>query len=252
MLIFQQFIHSWLRYELVKVLNVFGLQPQIRYDISNWSQELHTVFDYSNNKQHEQHKVLALKVLDTLFDKTEHISYFDKINIGSKYKFMHMKNLILYLVILMWLRQLQQCFFEKSDLDPARDWNKYGQYYSTGIDFISGSPMLSNINMSTVKSETRTPVTEVSYFKPNKDRLDVITSLEECAARLLKPDITDILKVVKADSNTKRRFQRAKIPTNFMLTEMDYTTTENVDCEKKLIYCETFIKPLNHYDAIMA
>jgi hypothetical protein len=237
MLIFQQFIHSWLCYELVKVLNVLGLQPQLKYDISNWSQELHTAFDYSNNKQHEQHKVLALKVLDTLFDKTEHISYFDKINFGIKYKFRHMKNLTLYLVILMWLRQLQQCFFEKSDLDPARDWNKYGRYYGTGIGLISGSPMLSNINMSTIKSETRTPVTEVSYFKPNKDRPDVVTSLEECAARLLKPDITDILKVAKADSDTKRRFQRAKIPTNFTLTDTHYTTIENINCDKKLIYC---------------
>jgi hypothetical protein len=79
MLIFQQFIHSWLCYELVKALYVFGLQPQIRSEISDWSQELHTLFDYLNNKQHEQHKVIALKVLDTLFDKTKHNSYFKKI-----------------------------------------------------------------------------------------------------------------------------------------------------------------------------
>jgi hypothetical protein len=74
MLIFQQFIHSWLCFELVKLLYVFGLQPQIWSDISDWSQELHTTFNYFNNKQHEEHKVLALKVLDTLFDKTEHNS----------------------------------------------------------------------------------------------------------------------------------------------------------------------------------
>jgi hypothetical protein len=69
---------------------------------------------------------------------------------------------------------------------------------------------LSIINMSTVKSETRTPVTDVSFFKPNEDRDDVVTSLEEWAALLLKPDITDILKVSNKDSNTKRRFRRAK------------------------------------------
>jgi hypothetical protein len=50
----------------------------------------------------------------------------------------------------------------------------------------------------------------VSYFKPNKERDDVVTSLEEWAVRLLKPDITDILKVAKRDSNTKRRFCHAK------------------------------------------
>jgi hypothetical protein len=69
--------------------------------------------------------------------------------------------------------------------------------------------------MSTVKSGTHTPVTDVSYFKPNKERDDVVTSLEEWAARLLKPDITDILKVAKRDSNTKRRFRHATKSTNF-------------------------------------
>jgi hypothetical protein len=86
--------------------------------------------------------------------------------------------------------------------------------------------------MSTVKSEIHTPVTDVSYFKPNEERPDVVTSLEEWAERLLKPDITDILKVAKADSNTKRRFQCAKIPTNFQLTDTNYTTTGNNVCDK--------------------
>jgi hypothetical protein len=66
-----------------------------------------------------------------------------------------------------------------------------------------------------VKSETGSPVTDVSYFEPNKERDHIVTSLEEWAARLLKPDITDKLKVVKRDSNTKRRFWHAKNPTNF-------------------------------------
>jgi hypothetical protein len=144
-----------------------------------------------------------------------------------------MKNPTLYLVVLTWLRQLQQCFFVKSDQDPTRDWNKYRQCYSAGTGFISERPTLSNINMSTVKNETCTPVTDVSYFKPNKERDDIVTSLEEWAARLLKPDITDILKVTKADSNTKRRFQSAKIP---QLTDTNYTTTGNNLCDEKPTY----------------
>ncbi len=84
----------------------------------------------------------------------------------------------------------------------------------------SGRPTLSNINKSTVNSEIHTPVTDVSYFKPNEEGPDVLNSLEEWAARLLKPDITDILKVAKADSHTKRRFQCAKIqPTSSSLTQ---------------------------------
>jgi hypothetical protein len=63
-----------------------------------------------------------------------------------------------------------------------------------------------------------------------------VSSLEERVARLLKPDITDILKVAKADSNTKRRFQPAKILPNFQLTDTDYTTTGIVACEEKPTY----------------
>jgi hypothetical protein len=167
MLIFQKFIHSWLCYELVKVLYVFGLQPQIRSDISSWSQKLHAPFDYLNNKQHK-HKETALEVLNILFDKTEHNSYFNKIILGSKQKFKNMKNPTLCLVILTWLQQLQQCIFEKSDWDTLRDWYQYGWYHGTSTGFVSGRATSSNINISTVKSETCTPVTDVSYFKPNE------------------------------------------------------------------------------------
>jgi hypothetical protein len=50
---------------------------------------------------------MALMVLGTLFDKTKHNSYFDKIILGSEQKFNHMKNPTLCLVMLMWLWQLQ-------------------------------------------------------------------------------------------------------------------------------------------------
>jgi hypothetical protein len=139
MLVFQQFIHSWMCYELVKVLYVFDLQPQIRSDISDWSQALHAAFDYFSNEQQE-HKEMALKVLDTLFDKSKHNSYFDIITFGSKQKFKLMKNPTLCLVILTWLQQLQKCFFEKGEQDTLRDWNKYGWYSGTGTGFISERP----------------------------------------------------------------------------------------------------------------
>jgi hypothetical protein len=95
---------------------------------------------------------------------------------------------------------------------------------------------LSNINMSTVKKETHTSVTDVYYFKPNKERDAIVTYLEEWAARLLKPDITDILKVAKRDSNTKRRFWHSKKPTNFQFTDTNHTTTGNDVCDKKPTY----------------
>ncbi len=52
------------------------------------------------------------------------------------------------------------------------------------------APTLSNINMSPVKSEINYVVSELSYFKPSEDRKDVVTSLEEWAARILESDIS--------------------------------------------------------------
>ena len=47
---FQEFIQSWVGYELVKVLNVFGLQPNIRSDLADWSPDLFATFSYLSNR----------------------------------------------------------------------------------------------------------------------------------------------------------------------------------------------------------
>ncbi len=55
-LVFQEFIQSWVGYELVKVLNVFGLQPKIRSDLANFSLDLFATFTYLSNRTNNQHK----------------------------------------------------------------------------------------------------------------------------------------------------------------------------------------------------
>jgi hypothetical protein len=49
----------------------------------------------------------------------------------------------------------------------------------------------------------------------------------------LKPDITDILKVAKKDSDTKRRFRHTKSQLSFQFTDTNYTTTGNKVCDEK-------------------
>jgi hypothetical protein len=110
-LLFQEFIQSWVGYELVKVLNVFGLQPKIRTDLADWSPDLIDMFTYLSNKINDQHKDKATKMLDLLFDQTKHNSYFGKLNFGSKEKFKTLNNSSLYLLILTWLRQLEQYYY---------------------------------------------------------------------------------------------------------------------------------------------
>jgi hypothetical protein len=95
---FQEFIQSRVGYELVKVLNVFGLQPKIRYDLEAWSPDLFATFSYlcNSSTSNDQQKMKAFKMLDVIFDKTEHNSYFGMLNFGSKEKFKTATNSSLY------------------------------------------------------------------------------------------------------------------------------------------------------------
>jgi hypothetical protein len=161
---FQEFIQSWVGYELVKVLHVFGLQPQIRSDLAKWSPELFTTFIYLSNRTNNEHKIKATKMLDLLFDKTDHCSYFGKLNLGSKKKFKTLNNSSLYLLILTWLRQLQQYFYSfEGRGDSVGDWNKYGKYYGTPKP-MKDAP-LANINMAQGNGQ-HTPVYDVIFFEP--------------------------------------------------------------------------------------
>jgi hypothetical protein len=76
-------MQSWNGYELVKVLHVFGLQPTVRKDINEWSEDLFKTFAYLSNKNNEEYKENTLRVLGILFKKTNHNSYFTKLNSGT-------------------------------------------------------------------------------------------------------------------------------------------------------------------------
>ncbi len=71
---FQEFIQSWVGYELMKDLRVFSLQPEIRLDLANWSPELFALFTYLSDRTNNKHREKATKTLDLLFDRTDHNS----------------------------------------------------------------------------------------------------------------------------------------------------------------------------------
>jgi hypothetical protein len=60
-------------------------------------------------------------LLTILFHKTLHSGYFAKLPLVSKDKFEKMPNTILPLVVLMWLRQLQEHFYKISDNKESGD-----------------------------------------------------------------------------------------------------------------------------------
>jgi len=240
--IFHQFIHYWIHYECVKVLVVFGMQPTIRSDINSWSPELHAVLMYFTSKtENSQYKATAFEVLDTLFDNTDHNGYFNKVNIAGKQILNHDPNPILIVVILSYLRQLQQLFYAVGDTVTLRDWNEHGRYFGTS----KTTKDLRNIGMSKANSSERVLITDVSYFKPDENRKDVITSLEEWAARLLKPHITELNK------ETRTRLRRAKQPSTFntfVLSNTDYSTSSSTKPASKqpITTTKLDVSPIKH------
>jgi hypothetical protein len=108
-----------------------------------------------------------MDVLDILLNKTDHMSYFGNCVFGSTKYICQSNNPMLYLVVLTWLRQLQQGFFTYNDHQDNKDWNKYGRYYCTNSKVSGNEPTLSNINMSRVRTKKSTLVMDLSFFKPD-------------------------------------------------------------------------------------
>ena len=183
-------MYHWVCYECVKMLYVFGIQPTIRSDISTWSPHLDSLFKYFSNMNasEEEHKKEATDILEILLNTTAHSSYFSKLHFGKKKKFLHIDKPILYLVVLTWLRQLQQYFFNQNETDIKRDWHKkFGRYFATNTT--NKNKLLGYIHMSKANDRNPKPVESFKCFIPSK-KSDCITSLLQWAALILSQDIS--------------------------------------------------------------
>lgn len=222
MLIFQNYMHSWVCYECVKILYFFGLQPKIRSDLNNWSPELNDLFTFFSDKQGNNNKKQdANDVLDIIINKTAHSAYFNKLNFGSMQKFHHIDKPILYLVIMTWLRQLQEYFFSE-DVNNV-EWNDHGRYWGIATGNVDNG--LGHVHMSKANSQEHTLVEDFSFFTPsNEYKKDVILSLEEWAANILNPDIPHLLEDEKIfSSETESRFTRANKPQPFKFSTSNFS-----------------------------
>ncbi len=66
---FQELMHSWVGYELVKVLFIFGLDPKICDDLEDWTPDLFNLFSYMGDKKWSTKKEEADCLLTILFQK---------------------------------------------------------------------------------------------------------------------------------------------------------------------------------------
>jgi hypothetical protein len=147
----------------------------------------------------------ADRLLFTLFHKTLHSWYFAKLPFGSKDKFEKMPNTILPLVVLTWLRQLQEHFYKIGDNKESGDWNVHGKYCAVRAKNVSKDFPLDNVHMMKANSTSLVKVDSVTYIKPNgKPHKTVVKSLEEWAAKILCRNNNDYVQnIANSDDKTK-------------------------------------------------
>ena len=164
--LFEHFMHSWVGYETVQIFVKYGLSPKIWTDLKDWSPQLHELFSYFEEKQRNPEDK-PTKMLEVLFDNTEHCSYFDRLPFGRRKKFETMSNTTIPLVILTWLRQLQEYFFNQPEMRESIDWNEYGQYCNVSSKY-AVSKGVYNIHMATATSADGEKIDSIDCVKPNK------------------------------------------------------------------------------------
>ena len=225
--IFHKMIHTWVTYEVVKMLYLFGLKPTINEKLKEWSPDIYNLVKYvTDGKDHD--KGSAERAREVLFKKTTHTAIFEKCTLGAKMILTKDKNLIslLPIVMLTWLRQLQE-YFQDND----NDWNTHGRYY--GAEEPNKKYPLKNVIMKDSKGETH-EITEYKHVKPkvkqNENKPTVCTSLEEWAMYILNPSIPTILDEAKRnDKETKKRWDKytkkigAKQIKTYEITNTDLT-----------------------------
>ena len=112
----------------------------------------------------------AEEILDVLFSKTQHSGYWSHVQFGAMTKFFKQGNGVLSLVVLTWLRQLQQFFLDDEHTHKNGDWNKLGKYTGVTTNPMKDTTPLANINFSTIaKPKVLNQITNVNDFKPNED-----------------------------------------------------------------------------------
>ncbi len=104
-----------------------------------------------------------------------------------------------------WLRQLQEHFFEQSEIKKLIDWNDFGQYCNVPVKF-AVTKGVNYVHMSKVNTANAVKIESFDSIKPNKkDSKKTVRSLFEWAKRILyrgSPYVQDIAKSIERGSKS--------------------------------------------------
>ena len=214
--IYEEMIKTWVLYELVKVLYLFGLNPGRSDSCESAAPEIYKyLFDMEEGYATEE----SVELNSILFNLTKHKSRFSGkskectfANVSATTWVADVQYQIPFL-ILTWMRHLQEYFFE----DENRRWNSLGRYAPTTKPTSDEKK-----NPLTAVYFTRDKGKKISQMRRLKQFTDILpqepkdnkgntvfTSLEEWAMLLFAPAVPKTLeKAMSEDSETKQRFEQ--------------------------------------------
>ena len=124
---YQEMIQTWVTYEVVKVIFLYGLNPEPNTTIpKKLAPQLNAYIQHIKNPTESTFEG-ADTVHKTLFNETSHSSYFLRCKFAEVDKVIW-KDDVKYtipIIILSWLRQLEQGF---KDLSNTKSWSILGNY----------------------------------------------------------------------------------------------------------------------------
>jgi hypothetical protein len=135
-------------------------------------------------------------------------------------KFFQQNDGTLSLIVLTWLRQLQQFFLNEDKNDKNGDWNIFGKYTGTTSNHLRDTP-LANINFSSASPNVLMQITKITQFKPSEEIKGACVSLEEWALRILQPEKDQefqLKELYDNDAETTRRWDRVVKGINLLLS----------------------------------
>jgi hypothetical protein len=209
--------------------------------LKQWSPDLHDIFTYMQTRKPEL-RGRATEILDVLFNNTVHSGHWSHVQFGTKKKIFQHNNGTLSLIVMTWMRQLQQFFLDEEKKDKNGDWNNFRKYTGTTSNNLKHTTPLVNINFSSVSTPNiLTQITKIQQFKPFEEIKGVCSSLEEWALRILQPNQEFKLKeLYDNDPETAqcwdRVMQEKKHATFEITTKMITAANNNIDCETENDY----------------
>ncbi len=81
-----------------------------------------------------------------------------------------MTNIKLPLVVLTWLRQLQEYFYAIGDTNENGDWNTHGKYAPIKARHVTRETPLENMHMMKANSTAVAKITSVQWIKPGSKK----------------------------------------------------------------------------------